>query len=270
MKNETFTGVAYIAAMHRKFPLQALDVFIGVKRPAMAVLWGLFGRNRKPMKEFMKRSADRPHMLEIYLLNRWGDSIGPADRNKMSDLLEARDPRIIKQIRRRITSVTRFIQKHKNDNTHPVLGYDLESKLSKKAVKVIAEEVDRIWPYDTCHIPADTHETRHGTLRRADYMEFHNRRFNYAENQIGSLDGQEIRFEHRNGGYGDDSISEDEAHYWMISNYGKAAALFYWSKRHQGLEGNTSTSKPPKKREIIVPIEDIKWMRRSIRQAQQT
>jgi len=257
---KTFTGVAYLAAMHRKFPLHALKVFKGIDRPAMAVLWGFFGKNRKPMIEYMRMCSNRPHFLEIYLLHRWGDPIGGKDRDKLSKLIENRNPRIMRKIRKRILKITKFVDKYANNNTYPVMGYDLESRMTKKAIMIVAEEVDKIWPYDTCSIS-------HTGIPGADFVEHHHDR-QLKRGEVGSLDGQEIRFSHRDGNYGKDSLSEAQAHIYMRKNYNKATAVMYWSKLHQGLTGNTETSKPPKKRDIRVPIGDIKWMRNSIKRVQ--
>lgn len=260
---KSFTGVAYLAAMHRNFPIKALRVFNGINKPVMAVLWDFFGRNKKPMIEYMNRCKDRPHMLEIYLLHRWGTGIDSSDTEKVNNLIEKKDPATIRKIRRRLGRITAFIEQNSNSNTVPVLCLDLESQKSKEALQILQDLVDESWPYDTCV------NTLTGTksIKGADYSELHHDQ-DLKSGQIGSLDGQEIRFEHRDGNYGKDSISEAGAVDYMSRNYGKAEAIMFWSKLHQGLTGNTGSSKPPKLRDIEVPIKDIKWMRNAMRKIQ--
>lgn len=257
---QTFTGVAYLAAMHRKFPLRALKVFKGIKRPAMAVLPFFFGKSTKAIAEYCRMCADRPHMLEIYLLHRWGSGLDSPNRSHVSKLIENGNKRTIRKIRKRIARIQRMIEPLTNDNTLLVMGLDLESRMSEKAVQIVQNLVDEVWPHETCSIS-------HRDIRGADYVEIHHDA-NLGAGQIGTLDGQEIRFKHRDGNYGDDSISEEQAHDYMRRNYGRCEAIMYWSKLHQGLTGNTASSKPPKRRHIDVPGGDIKWMRKSMKRIQ--
>lgn len=260
---KSFLGVAYLAAMHKKFPLRALKVFNRVDKPAMAVLWNFFGGRKKALIEFMNMCSDRPHMLQIYLLHRWGTGIDSKDVNKVNQLIEDRNPRTMRRIKKRLIRITKFVEANANSNTVPVLCLDLESTKSKKALQILQDMVDEVWPYDTCV------NMLHGTkdIEGADYQEIHHDH-DLKEGQIGTLDGQEIRFKHRDGNYGSDSISEEGAFDYMERNYGKAEAIMFWSKLHQGLTGNTASSKPPKQRDIEVPVKDIKWMRRAMKRIQ--
>lgn len=261
---KTFIGVAYLAAMHKKFPLHALKVFRGINKPAMAVLWSFFGGRKKAMIEYMNMCKDRPHMLEIYLLHRWGTGIDSKDTKKISDLIEKKDPATLNKIKKRLNRILTFVNRHSNENTVLVLGLDLESRKSKKALQILQDLVDETWPYETCNISLNNVTG----IKGADYNEFHHSSHTLKSGEIGTLDGEEIRFKHRDGKYGSDSISEEDAHAWMKKGYGTAEAIMYWSKLHQGLTGNTATSKPPKQRDIQVPIKDVKWMRRSMKRIQ--
>jgi hypothetical protein len=277
---DNYIGVCYHAMMHKNFPYRkALKAFEGVNKPALGVLWATFGNSRKGLKLFMDQSIDKPHAINFYLMNhtcvrgsrqctrdeirhRWS-------KDKWNQKLSQNSPFLQNAIRRRVKKIRKFVERHGNANTDPYLTVALEDNLTNTARKKLIRWVKKDWPYMVVSNPVgnNPNKSTYGTL-----WEDHHTTAVSNNSRIMNLDGEDIRFPHRN-----ETIDHFVKMPQLQTRFNKSARekdmSLLWTGMHQGLHTNggmldPNTLKDPKDRDIIVMIEDVMFFNNLLIEAQ--
>ena len=246
-----FKGAAFLAAMHDQFPTYAMTVFDGVDNPALAVLWGTFGRNKEPMRHFLNHNTHQKHMLVLYFMNGVCQRKGNCARGeifpnwsvaKWNHELERNKPAqaLVDRISKRVDRIGSFIDKRANLKTVPVLCVCLEDNFTTRAYKTLSRMIKQAgWDYKITRNPVGSAKT---TLPR-DGLELHgkNPQFPAAKRPTFiSLDGV----------FG---MSYAEQQAWLNKNVQKHRASFLWEAENQGLPpGGSAIAPPPWQRTPIV------------------
>jgi len=273
-----YLGVGYYAIQHKNFPYKdALHVFDGVEKPALAFVWGTFGNKLDGLKEWFKQVQNRPHMLEIHLMNQvcvrngncGAGEIWPGlNVNQFNKKLESNDPELISRIRGRIQEIKSFVDSQKNENSKLVLSLGLEDNFTKKAEKNLLALVEQEWPYDTARNPVEQSGVDR-SLNGADAIELHNPNPKYPAGVQGivNLDGTDIDFSDRAPTL-KPSLTPEKVRNFLKKNKGKSLAVFLWSALHQGLKRTSAAAPPPRQRKPEVPKSDVSEMRKWLLEAQ--
>lgn len=275
---DSYLGVGYYAIQHKDFPYQeALHVFDGVKRPALAFVWGTFGDKQDGLKEWFRQVKDRPHLLEIHMMNQVcvrngncgvGEIWPGLSVRQFNNKLKTNDPELMDRIRTRVQEIKTFVDSQKNENSHLVLSLGLEDNFNKQAATNLERAVEEIWPYEIARNPV-AQKGVDQSLSGADALELHtpNPKFGKGVQGIANLDGTDIDFSNREPTLST-SISPDKVRSFLSRNKGKSLAVFLWSALHQGLKKTSASAPPPRKRNPQVPKADVAEMRKWLQEAQ--
>ncbi len=268
----TFLGMAYLAAMHRKFPAkQAFKVFKGIKYPGLAVLPGTFGNKWSNIELYLEKVSDRPHLLELYLVNnvclrkgncKVGEVAKYRSQFEFNRRLERKDRRTFKKIERRIRTYSDFIASNRTLDGNYVLTLGLEDNYTERAARKLFHFVKLHWDYKVAR-----NGLAFSSPRGIDYHELHQTYNILGHNDIGTLDGQDINFPHRDPTLSN-TVDPKNVREWLSRNHGKVKALLLWSALHQGLEGDSRKAPPPRRRNPQVPFRDIVLSRKWLREVQ--
>lgn len=137
-------GVGYYAIQNKTFPCeQAMEVFNGVKRPALMFLWSTFGTSTSCVEKFIKMN-NRDKQVYIHFSNeccRRNRTCGEGEFMKntsVADLnkkLEKKDKKTLKEYEKRMDEILLFIDKMKDYNVKWFISTGLEDNYTNKAAK---------------------------------------------------------------------------------------------------------------------------------------
>ena len=273
--NEFFVGCAFLAMQHKAFPFkQSMRCFEKVKRPAIAVLWNTFGRQKKGIRYFLQSQQSKPHLVHFYLLNsvcvrnnncQQGELNPSWSKYKWRRRLTRSHWRLENQLRRRTKKLRRFIERHANENTHISLAVALEDNLTDKAARNLIEIVRQEWPYDLIRNPM--HNTINSSIAGADMLELHDYGAPLGPKaaMYASLDGNDIEFPHREPTVSPSRGKKEVRGYLSRAKRSGCRAVFLWSAQWQGIEKGTAASSPkPRSRSIWIPTQDFDWINRRL------
>lgn len=158
---EPFVGFSSFSALSPKFPCSKfLQIANNADKPAMAVLHGTFGANYDCVNRFIEENKDRPHLVEVHLLNGACRRAGRCyegeiyPRTSVAEFnrkLEARDRDLLSKITDRVVVV--FLALNANDNTTLVMTTGLEDNYTKAAFGIMYETIARRWHYELVRSP---------------------------------------------------------------------------------------------------------------------
>lgn len=259
---EQFRGVSSFAAMHPAFPCDRwLSIYDEAVRrkpdflPAMAILWGDFGDDESCVKKFTERFADRPHVVEVHVMN------GPGRRNKqlaegsffpewsvgeLNVRLQTGDYIALGGVHWVLARIDEFTRRVGNANTRWLLSWELEANLSVPAAQMWEAHyrtlvfLGLLQPFA---LVANPHSPRH--FGGAEFREFHS--------PHGTPSGVPNCVANEDGKYGQ-SPSESKA---FLKRYRKCAVAFLWRGDHQG-RSEGSRFLPPKNRNFVISDRDIR------------
>lgn len=257
-------GVAYFSILSPKFPCaQALSVFETGAEPALATLWGTFGKDTSCLAQWFKKAPEKRHILEIHPWN------GPCIRNKRCEpheigaglsakefnrKVEQGDEELIRAITERIREIKASVEKFARTSDELILSTGLEDNYSPAVFEKILRLVKENWPYKIVRNPVGDLKKR--GYAGADYIELHGHKPAFDPNDpcIANLDGTDINFPHRPG-TDPEPISWSEARTY-VERYSKQCRLtFVWSGAWQGLFGKIF--QPPSARSFKVEEADV-------------
>jgi hypothetical protein len=228
---QTYIGLSGYASTHPDFNLDAFfrQYPPNIKRPALALLYGTFGRDiERPIAEFIKRFGDRPHLIEIHMANGAGRRAGrlgagefgkTKDAYELSAALEARNERLVNVYRRRVKHAFKAVTAHANERTTVIWSPELESNLSDGALHRLAAIIQIVTGSSRIAAPAEPYLREvHGCEKRTG--------------KIYNLDGCTVDF-----GYSFyQSISPERAIEWgRWALTKKPLAIFLWDAAQQGV-----------------------------------
>ena len=163
-----------------------LGAYKGVKTPKLSFLWKTFDRGAgKCPARFVEKFKDREHWLFIYLTNETcrraprfcetGREIGAHYRYpEMSRRLQRRDAKLLSQLRRRASAISRYVSTILASNTKIAIVYGLEDDWTNAAYKVVKETVDPLLPDNAIKIRNPNAKDAKGrALYGADFIELH-------------------------------------------------------------------------------------------------
>jgi lysophospholipase L1-like esterase len=261
-------GVAYFSILSPHFPCaQALSVFETGAGPALATLWGTFGKDTRCLAEWFKTAPEKPHTLEIHPWN------GPCIRNKRCESdeigaglsikefnrkLEQGDEQLIRAITERIREIKAAVEKLARHSDELILSTGLEDNYSPAAFENVLRVLKEHWPYKIVRNPVGDLKNKEYT--GADYLELHGSdpMFGPEDRCIANLDGTDINFPHR-AGVDPQPISWQKAKEY-VERYSKQCRLTYvWSGAWQGLFGRSF--QPPSARSFKVEQRDVEMVK---------
>jgi lysophospholipase L1-like esterase len=257
-------GVAYFSILSPDFPCaQALSVFETGAEPALATLWGTFGKDTSCLSQWFETAPTKRHILEIHPWN------GPCIRNKRCEphelgaglsikefnrKVEQGDQELIRAITERIREIKTSVEKLARPSDELILSTGLEDNYSPAAFEKILRLVKENWPYKIVRNPVGDLKKR--GYNGADYIELHGHKPAFGPNDpcIANLDGTDINFPHRPG-TDPKPISWQETREY-VERYSKQCRLtFVWSGAWQGLFGKSF--QPPSARSFKVEEADV-------------
>jgi hypothetical protein len=265
-------GVAYFALLSPQFPCaDALKIFDEGAEPALAILWGTFGTDTSCLRKWFETASEKPHTLEIHLLN------GPCIRNKrcedseigaglspkeLNRLLEKEDEKLVNTIVNRIKEISTAVKRFARPGDELLLSTGLEDNYSPSAYQVILRLVKENWPYKVVRNPVGN--LRDKSYAGADYLELHGANPSFAPDDrcIANLDGTDISFPHRPG-IPPKPISWKETKAYVDRYSGQCRLTFLWAGAWQGLLGGSF--KAPTARALQVDGRDLELIKGLLR-----
>lgn len=225
-KAEPFVGFSSFAALSPKFPCSRfLHIVNQSDKPAMAVLHGTFGANYDCVNDFIESNADRPHLVEVDIVNgacrrnqrcAEGEIYPRTSVAEFNRKLERRDRDLLSKIIDRVVVI--FLAINANDNTTLVMTTGLEDNYTKEAFKVMYETISRRWHFELIRSPMGS--TCAGNLPDCE--------------SHGVFPDGRARIQNQDG---DDLPIQDDRE-WLRSCVHRASlSCFLWSARAQGIFG---------------------------------
>lgn len=241
---EPFVGFSSFAALSPKFPCSKfLRIANKAEHPAMAVLHGTFGANYDCVNRFIEENRDRPHLVEVHLLNGAcrranrcyeGEIYPRTSVAEFNRKLEARDRDLLSKIIDRVVVV--FLALNANDKTTLVMTTGLEDNYSREAFEVMYETIARRWHFEIIRSPVGS-----SCSSSLPDCESH-----------GVFPDRRARIQNQDG---DDLPLQDDRRWLDSCLSGASLSCFLWSGRAQGIFGPVFTK--PRRRIFEITNRDI-------------
>jgi hypothetical protein len=261
-------GLAFFAMPSPKFPCEAaLAPFKESDRPALAILWGTFGKDLSCLKRWSEVIGTKPHLLEIHISNEAcrrnkrcleSDFLPHVSVAQLNRKLEARDTEVLSHYTALIQEITSSLSPLFKERGEYLISTGLEDNFSTKAYDSLLATVKEAWPHKVVRSPVGSPSKV--KLLSADYIEGHGPAptFREGEKCIANLDGDDIVFPHRKAGTS--RIIHWEALGEYVRTYSsRCRSTFLWAGPWQGLHSDTFI--PPLDRNYMVSDEDMKALR---------
>lgn len=221
-----YVGTSGFALLNAKFPCDDfIEIHKSAKRPFASTLWGTFGTNAACLRRFAEVFKDRPHAIQIHLLNntcirnkacREGEPFPRWSVSQLNRKIEALDPLAIQRIVNRVQRIEKLVSGFRGPNTEIILGLGLEDNYTTKAYKNLLQVVAPNWPYKLSRNPLGNHNY----VGQADYLERHG---------SGAHCGGKAQIVNQDGTYFNESASRK----WIDKNY-NCKYLALWVAESQG------------------------------------
>lgn len=246
-----YTGFSAFAAFHPEFPcLEFLSISAKASYPATAVLVTTFGYDTKCVKRYLDRFKNRPHFLEIHTSNEtFRRNLYKATKFEIAPTLgvraynqaiEKRDAYLLRRVRAKVKWVNKHILPLTNANSYVVLSTGLEDNYSKRAYRIIRNEIKKLWKGDLVrnplHIPPNCRDT--------DGVK-------YCELHLPESDFGKVPCIWNNDGNYDDVFYQSE----FFTRYSSCTVRLAWSARAQGIFTNQFVE--PRRRTFEISRRDI-------------
>lgn len=240
-----YVGTSGFAIFNKRFPCDDfIEIHKSAKKPFASTLWGTFGTDATCLRRFAEVFKDRPHAIQIHLLNntcvrnrncREGEPFPRWTVSTLNKKLEARDPATLARLKARVERIVRLASGFLNPNTELILGLGLEDNYSNRAYLNLLEEVKPLWPWKLSRNPLHPQGKTRGD---ADLMEFHGWGARCTGvHQIANQDGT--------------VFSEGESRRWLDQN-SKCGFVALWTAESQGRTVSNgkvrSSALPPRSR----------------------
>lgn len=225
-----YQGMSAYAAMSPRFPCdQWLQLEDHASKPAMAVVWHIFGDDQACIVKFLKRYEHKPHLLQIHLSGkncRWEDAPCPysdAALREMSPATEAR-------IRERFLGLDAMIVQYATANTRILISPLLEDNVSDDAFRNLTAVIRSNLPYDIVRI--------RWTPGATQLQEFHTNGQRIGHRCLANEDGTT------------NSLSGSAA---FLRHYAQCDAAILW---RCDMQGSCGAKKPPAQRTYTISNAD--------------
>lgn len=246
-----YTGFSAFAAFHPEFPCsEFLSISAKASYPATAVLVTTFGYDTKCVKRYLDRFKNRPHFLEIHTSNEtFRRNLYKATKFEIAptmgvraynQAIEKRNPYLLRRVRAKVKWVNKHILPLTNANSYVVLSTGLEDNYSKRAYRIIRDEIKKLWKGDLVrnplHIPPNCRDT--------DGVK-------YCELHLPESDFGKVPCIWNNDGNYDDVYYQSE----FFTRYSSCTVRLAWSGRAQGIFTNQFVE--PRRRTFEISRRDI-------------
>ena len=251
-------GVSYLAAMHKRFPVEtAQRSYDRLSEPALALLWGTFGKRREFVRWFMQEHPKGTVL--VYLTNEWarennlmrrGELFRNLDLNGYNEALRRPKKKIVRALQKRTLNIKRLLERHKEQHKL-ILTLGLEDHFTSRAVRNLISITREVWPYALCRNKEGTVDPgRHYGSQSVDYIELHDSgagvQFTDPERGIYCNDGLPIYF--GDGATPRGYISPSSL-CRRIERASKAGGIgLAWFREAQGATGDSRDAPPPRRR----------------------
>ncbi len=279
--NAQDVGVSYYAmqGFSKDQCAAALDVFSGVEKPVLAILWKTFGDDNFCIQEYLKRFSDKHHLLEIHVTNQTclrnktcaeGEifsNITPKEYNK---LLENHDARTLTVLKQRIEEVVAFVRDNRNVNTEVLLSTGLEDNYSSQAYQVVKESFEAYQKLTEFQLVRSPERSARADTIESNILELHGFDLDFPEKFVGRClannDGKDIEFgpPHVSG----NKIWSDIPQYIQNNKKQGCRTILWWSGP-QGRKNSSGVLPPPRKRKLEIRPEEIKKIDKLLVEASQ-
>jgi len=161
---------------------RALKVFNGLRKPALAMLWGTFGVSNQCIQQYLEKFSATPHILEIHITNntclrgricRRGEILRGIVPRRYNTLLESKDPGLMAALKGRINSIVITMKRIRGENTQLLISTALEDNYSLAAYEVVRSllvEAQTVTPFLIVRSPMSGREQN---VTNADLFEAH-------------------------------------------------------------------------------------------------
>ena len=179
---------------------EALAVFRGVRRQAMATLWGSFGESRVCLSRWYRQCTPRRCVQQIHMsnesarrLNRMarGDLLKTHSVGRLNRALERGTKKVVAAYVRRAEEIRESLGTR--PRVTPILSLGLEDAYTEAAAARLAYELRKVWPYQISRNPLSENAKDSSDV---DFIEYHGLRLSGARPSeracIFSNDGHDI------------------------------------------------------------------------------
>ena len=226
-----YVGTSGFAIFNRKFPCDDfLEIQRASKKPFAPTLWGTFGTDATCLRRFTEVFKDRPHAVQIHLLNNTcirnhacfeGEPFRGWSVSKLNHRLEANDAATIQTLVDRVKRIEVLASGFRGPNTELILGLGLEDNYTTKAYQNLLAAVKPYWPYLLSRNPL---KRSNGFLGDADLLESHG---------SGARCGGRAQIVNQDGTY----FTETQSRRWLDRSY-LCGYIATWVAEAQGRKVN--------------------------------
>lgn len=292
VRNRPFVGLSAFAAANENFPFRKwLRTMRGVDKPALSILWATFGDSNgevstRRVQRFTESNKDKPHLLEIHLLNQtcydqssegrkcrraeFVPNLNHRGFNRRVVALNSKGVRLRTVISARVKEIKTWVDTVRNENTTVILSTGLEDQYSDAAYNTIVRIIQEAgWTDEIVRNPETT--KRIVISDGANYYESHpgsaanaNKESGWplvTNNCIVNLDG--VSTPETTSG---ESITKDQAKDF-IRRHQNCFAVLLWNQPSQGLD---TLNVRPRRRTFVLSNPDIRAINEALKVLQTT
>ncbi len=265
--NSNVLGQAYYAIQNKTFPCKkSLQVFNGVKKPALMFLWGTFGNDLTCVEKFIKMNKKNKKVY-IHFSNeccrrnktcKKGELLKNLSVNDLNKRLEKKDKSILKKYENRMDKILLFIDKmqKENPNTTWYISTGLEDNYTLKAKKIVYNQLRKFKKKSENSGKIKIYVNPLNSECIINKCEIHNKNLGRNNHWVFLPDGYCVKpFDACN--YNVFTASEQKKK--IKKQLKNKNSYFVWWSEQQGRYGEpASLAKPPRKRVIKISTKQIK------------
>ena len=265
--NAQTVGVGYYAIQNKTFPCErALEVFNGVKRPALMFLWSTFGTSTACVEKFAKMN-NRNKQIYIHFSNeccrrngtcKQGELLRTTNVKDLNKLLEKKDKKTLKAYETRMGEILLFIDKVMEyaPNTTWFISTGLEDNYSTNAAKVVLNNLKKFKKKSKNAGKITLYVNPLNSKCIIDRCEIHKKDLGWNNHWLFIPDGYCVKpFDACNYNV----FTEKEQLNRLNSQIKNKNRYFVWWQEQQGRYGEVPTkAKDPRKRPIKISDKQIK------------
>lgn len=268
-----FVGISTFAGSHPRFPVgEFLSQYPdGMRRPAIALLPGSFGWDRRILEAFRSKFSGTKYLIQVHVASGPGrrrggfptDFLNEYSISRLNGALERGEEVVKAKIRRRAKKIQGWLYPDgiKPCNERLAISYELEDNLSDAAWRTFAWIFDEAFEPDYIEVRNPCKggggiTSRKGTAVR----EHHGARV--AAGMFWNMDGLSVDLKD-DSGY-DNVISPGKAEELMRTARKICQAGFFWHHDQQGWHDvkNFQMTIPPMDREFIITKNAVRTFRK--------
>lgn len=270
-------GWALLAIQHKKFPCRSsTEVAKIYKKPYIAYLDSTFGRKTECLAHFISEAGSKKHFLQVYVSNevcrrkgncQRGDFLKHYSVNRLNYKLSRRDIGLEIRFKNRFRRILLELLAISSPNTKIRISPGLESQYTSAASITLSAWLLEVGWLKKQMILNQVGNAKYQGYAGYGFKESHSSNLRTSLSYGGSLDGECNSQICNCVGF---SNTSNQASLNKFLRNKKADYLLAWCPKHQGLSSvSTIHAPPPRKRNIRVPLKDIKNFKSEIHKFKQ-